>query len=170
MSQDAAFSLDGYPCVEGIHHISPPQSFDGGEDAYDAQIGGAGNPDLLRPGRGAHRLIARHITRPLGDLLELGAGGGTCTLGLLAGVPELSAVITDTSPAFLQLLRRKLAAAGIAAPRTRYATLAGEDLHRLPAASFDAVVIASALHHVWDWRACLAQAARVLRPGGVLAI
>ena len=34
----------------------------------------------------------------------------------------------------------------------------------------DAVVIASALHHVGDWRAFLGDAARVLREGGVLVI
>ncbi len=153
-----------------IHLISPPQQFEGGEEAYDAHIGGANNPNLLRPGRGAWRLITRHAGRPVTAWLEIGAGGGTCTLGLIAATPGVTALVTDTSPQFLRIIQRKLAAAGLAADSVSYATLAGEHLEALPAESFDAIIIASALHHVWDWRAAVAAAARVLRPGGVLVL
>jgi ubiquinone/menaquinone biosynthesis C-methylase UbiE len=161
----SAYGRDG-----DIHLISPPQQFEGGEEAYDAQIGGAHNPDLLRPGRGAWQLVTRHAERPLTSWLEIGAGGGTCTLGLIAATPGMTALVTDTSPQFLRIIQRKLAAAGLAADRVSYATLAGEQLEALPAESFDAIIIASALHHVWDWRGAIAQAWRVLRPGGVLAL
>ena len=159
--------LAPYRTDNHVHLISPPQSFEGGEEQYDLAIGGQ---DALHSGHGAWQLAARHATRPIESLLEVGAGGGTCSLGLVdaAGTAEL--LITDTSPAFLQIIRRKLAAQGVDPARTRFATLAGEDLGRLPPASLDAVVIASALHHVTDWRAFLADAAAVLRPGGVLVI
>jgi ubiquinone/menaquinone biosynthesis C-methylase UbiE len=39
----------------------------------------------------------------------------------------------------------------------------------LPDASFDAVTVISMLHHVPDWRAAMAEARRILRPGGRLA-
>jgi ubiquinone/menaquinone biosynthesis C-methylase UbiE len=166
----APVDLSAYDRDGDVHLISPPQQFDGGEEAYDAHIGGANNADLLRPGHGAWQLIARHAGRPITSWLEIGAGGGTCTLGLIAATPGVQALVTDTSPQFLRIIQRKLAAAGLASPGVRYATLAGEHLESLPAESFDAIIIASALHHVWDWRAMLTAACRVLRPGGVLVL
>ncbi len=170
MQNPAPPDLSAYPSDGNIHLISPPQQFEGGEEAYDAHIGGANNPDLLRPGRGAWQLVARHAGRDVTSWLEIGAGGGTCTLGLIAATPGMHALVTDTSPQFLRIIQGKLAAAGLAAGKIAYATLAFEHVDRLPAESFDAIVIASALHHIWDWRAALAAAVRVLRPGGVLAL
>ncbi len=167
--------LSDYPTQSGIALISAPQAFEGGEELYDQNIGGAQRQDALRCGRGALQLALRYTGRPIATLLEIGAGGGTCSLGLVSGLGQGSgetagALITDTSPAFLQMIRRKLEAAGLDAPGTRFATLAGEDLGRLPQGSMDAIIIASALHHVGDWRAFLRDAARVLREGGVLVI
>ena len=154
--------------------ISEPQAFEGGEELYDQTIGGAQRADALRCGRGALQLAHRHAGRTIQSLLEIGAGGGTCSLGLVSGLisggAPAAALITDTSPAFLHLIRRKLTAQGVGAAGLRFATLAGEDLARLPADSMDAIVVASALHHVGDWRAFLADAAKVLLEGGVLVI
>jgi len=163
-------NLFGYPQLDGVHLISPPQHFEGGEETYDEHIGGTHREDLLRSGRGAWQLISRHATRPVHTLLEIGSGGGTCSLGLVAFAPHAQTIITDTSPAFLQMVRRKLKAAGLSAPTTIFATLAGEDLALLPPQSLDAIVIASALHHVGDWRGFLRDAAVRLRAGGLLVI
>jgi SAM-dependent methyltransferase len=170
MQIERDLDLFSYPQVDGVHLISPPQHFEGGEETYDEHIGGANREDLLRSGRGAWQLIQRHATRPIHTMLEMGAGGGTCSLGLVAVTPGVQTVITDTSPAFLRMVRRKMDAAGLSGQATIFATLAGEDLARLPAESLDAIVIASALHHVGDWRAFLRDAAVRLRVGGVLAI
>jgi ubiquinone/menaquinone biosynthesis C-methylase UbiE len=166
----APIDLSAHDRDGDIHLISPPQRFEGGEEAYDAHIGGATNPDLLRPGRGAWQLATRHAERALTSWLEIGAGGGTCTLGLIAATPGMQALVTDTSPQFLRIIQRKLAAAGLNTAHVSYATLAGEHLSALPSESFDAIIIASALHHVWDWQASMQAAARVLRPGGVLVL
>lgn len=170
MSDPRPFDLPDGAREGNIHLLSPPQRFEGGEEQYDAAIGGAGRDDLLRPGRGAWRLVTRHAARPPRAWLELGAGGGTCTLGLVAATPGMPALITDTSPRFLRMIAAKLASQGLAHGALHYATLAGEHLDRLAPESFDAVIIASALHHVWDWRGAIAAARRVLRPGGVLAL
>jgi SAM-dependent methyltransferase len=168
MPVERDLNLSAYPRVDGVHLISPPQHFEGGEETYDEHIGGANREDLLRSGRGAWQVVMRHATRPIHTLLEIGAGGGTCSLGLVAGAPGVQTVITDTSPAFLRMVLRKMRAAGLPGESTTFATLAGEDLARLPADSLDAIVIASALHHVSDWRGLLRDAAVRLREGGVL--
>ena len=145
--------------------FSDPQSFDGGEEAYEANIGGRSAAEL-HSGHGAWRLARALARRPIERWLEIGAGGGACTLGLIDAAEGAEALITDTSPAFLRIIQRKLAARGSVSPVT-YMTLAGEDLGRLPAEQLDLIVVASAVHHVTDWRAFLAQAARLIRPGGV---
>jgi ubiquinone/menaquinone biosynthesis C-methylase UbiE len=163
-------ALSAFPIEDGIHQISPPQNFEGGEEEYDARIGGANRANLLRCGHGAWHLVTHYATREMRTVLELGAGGGTCSLGLIEAAPASALLITDTSPSFLRLIQRKCAAAGLDAKQPRYATLAGEELDLLPAECVDAIVIASALHHVFDWQDFLRVAATRLRRGGVLAI
>jgi SAM-dependent methyltransferase len=170
MRVERDLDLFRYPQVDGVHVISAPQHFEGGEETYDEHIGGANREDLLRSGRGAWQLIKRHSARPIHTMLEIGAGGGTCSLGLVAVASGVQTVITDTSPAFLRMVLRKMHAAGLSGRSTIFATLAGEDLALLPAESLDAIVIASALHHVSDWRGFLRDAAVRLREGGVLVI
>jgi SAM-dependent methyltransferase len=170
MAAELDLGLLAYPQLDGIHLISAPQQFEGGEESYDEHIGSAYREDSLRSGRGAWQLIIRHATRPVHTVLELGSGGGTCSIGLVAAAPGVQMIITDTSPAFLVMVRRKMNAAGLSAQPIVYATLAGEDLARLPAESLDAIVIASALHHVGDWRGFLRDAAACVRQGGVLVI
>ena len=162
--------LQDYTLTGGIYLVSEPQNFDGGEEEYDLHIGGAHREDLAKSGQGAWELIKHYATRDIDVLLEIGAGGGTCSLGLVQAAGETNLIVTDTSPQFLRIVGRKLTAAGLDQTRVRFATLAGEDLNRLATASVDAVVIASALHHVGDWAEFLRQSARILRPGGVLAI
>jgi SAM-dependent methyltransferase len=170
MDTVAPLDLSAYTQENGVYIISPPRHFAGGEEEYDEHIGGAGTEDYLRCGRGAWQLVTYHTKRQIRSLLEIGAGGGTCSLGLISSAPDVQALITDTSPTFLQMVRRKLSAKGLPTKSTVLATLAGEDMHRLPLDSVDAIVIASALHHVSDWRGFLCDAAGLLRPGGVLVI
>lgn len=162
--------LARFPLRNGVWEVSPPQRFDGGEEAYDESAGGAQKADLLASGKGAWRLAEHYARRPLQSWLEIGAGGGACTLGLVAAAPARTKIITDTSPVFLGMIRRKLAALDISDKGCVYATLAGEHLDRLPPKDLDAIYVASALHHVGDWRGFLAAAARALAPGGVLVI
>jgi SAM-dependent methyltransferase len=155
---------------DGVYLISPPRQFAGGEEVYDEHIGGPHRDDRLRGGRGAWQLIAHYATRPVRTLLEIGAGSGACSLGLVAAASGAQTIITDTSLTFLQMIRRKMVGAGLSMQDTCFAILAGEDLARLPARSVDAIAVASALHHVSDWRAFLRDAAILIRPGGVLVI
>jgi ArsR family transcriptional regulator len=99
----------------------------------------------------------------LGRLLDIGTGTGRL-LELLA--PRVTAALgVDASRAMLALARARLARAGLAHCAVRLA-----DMYRLPLpdGGFDVVVLQMVLHHAEDPAAALAEAARVLRPGGRL--
>lgn len=128
MSAFDPFHLDRFPAQNSVHLVSPPQSFDGGEEAYDETVGGANRENLLASGRGALRLARHYSRRPIQSLVEIGAGGGTCSVGLIADAPDCDCLITDTSPKFLQMIAQKLARHDISRRRVRFATLSGEDL------------------------------------------
>ena len=92
-------------------------------------------------------------------VLDFGAGNGWMARRL-AGSFRVTALDVDAGDTGLGGLRDH-----------RVARVAG-DLEALPlrAHSFDAVVAAASLHYAVDVRAVLAEAARVLRPGGVLIV
>lgn len=92
-------------------------------------------------------------------VLDLGAGNGWMARRL-AGSFRVTALDVDAGDTGLGALRDE-----------RVARVAG-DLEALPlrARSFDAVVAAASLHYAVDVRAVLTEAARVLRPGGVLIV
>ena len=98
------------------------------------------------------------------DVLELGPGPGRTTELLLARAPRLTALELDGGAA--RALRARLA--------DPHLTVVEGDATAMPFpdASFDAVICLTMLHHLPDAAAqdrLLAEAARVLRPGGVLA-
>jgi ubiquinone/menaquinone biosynthesis C-methylase UbiE len=104
--------------------------------------------------------------RPRGELLEIGAGNGAMAAELLGAYPDVRITVTDYDPAMVAAASRLLAPAG---DRVR---LRQADATALPFAAgcFDAVLSVLMLHHVVDWENALAEAVRVLRPGGVLVV
>ena len=92
--------------------------------------------------------------RELHRVLDVGGGTGRAVRAL--GVPER--VVVDAAPGMLAEARRRGLGCVLG------------DAARLPVAdaSVDAVLIVDALHHVADQTGALAEAERVLRPGGVL--
>jgi SAM-dependent methyltransferase len=91
-------------------------------------------------------------------LLDVGGGTGNYARALAAEGWE--PIVADRSPDMLA----RAAAKGLETVEA--------DAQRLPFpdASFDAVMLVSMLHHVEDQAAALAEATRVLRPGGRLAV
>jgi SAM-dependent methyltransferase len=105
------------------------------------------------------------LPQRMGKLLDIGTGTGQM-LELLA--PRISAGIgLDASRAMLALARARLSRPGL----THCAMRLG-DMYRLPMpdASFDHVVLQMVLHYAEDPKAALAEAVRVLRPGGTLVV
>jgi ArsR family transcriptional regulator len=101
----------------------------------------------------------------LGRLLDIGTGTGRL-LELLA--PRMSSGLgIDASRAMLALARARLARPGLEQCSVRQA-----DMYRLPHpdGSFDLAVLQMVLHYAEDPAAALAEAARVLVPGGRLVV
>ena len=100
----------------------------------------------------------------LGRVLDIGTGTGRL-LELLA--PRIQAGLgVDASRAMLALARARLAKPGLGHLAVRQA-----DMYRLPlAGGYDLVVLQMVLHYAEDPAAVLAEAARVLAPGGRLIV
>lgn len=98
-------------------------------------------------------------------VLEVAAGTGLVTQAIAGVVEHL--VATDTSEAMLEVLRARMADAGVSNVQVRQA-----DALALPFGDdeFDAVVAANILHLVPDPAAALSEMRRVLRPGGVASV
>ncbi|MFK7886585.1 MAG: ArsR/SmtB family transcription factor [Gammaproteobacteria bacterium] len=101
----------------------------------------------------------------LGDLLDVGTGSGR-VLQLL-GPHADSAVGVDISSDSLTVARSNLGAAGLSDVMVRHG-----DMYRLPYEedAFDTVTLDNVLSHASAPRDALAEAARTLRPGGVLLV
>jgi SAM-dependent methyltransferase len=95
-------------------------------------------------------------------VLEVGCGTGIIT-GMIANLPTVAeAVGADPSPHFVELARSRN-------PRLRFEVADGRDLP-FPDGSFGGVVFATTLCHIPDPERALAEAHRVLHPGGRLLV
>jgi ubiquinone/menaquinone biosynthesis C-methylase UbiE len=106
----------------------------------------------------------------LGRLVDVGTGTGRM-LELLCP-RTASAIGIDRSPEMLRFARARLAVAGRADPAVARAELRQGDMYALPLAdgSADVVVIHLVLHYAQQPAAAVAEAARLLGPGGRLLI
>jgi len=102
--------------------------------------------------------------RPLGRLVDIGTGTGRMIE--LFGPRADQAIGIDRSSEMLRLARAKLDAAGIRS------SLRQGDIYALPLAdgSADCVIVHQVLHYAHSPAAAVAEAARVLAPGGTLLV
>ncbi|HEY4461803.1 MAG TPA: class I SAM-dependent methyltransferase [Streptosporangiaceae bacterium] len=119
-----------------------------------------------------YRLVARQVIlpwilqgeQPAGEGLEIGAGSGAMTAQLLTLYPRFRMVATDYDTELVSTAEQLLAGFG------KRASVQRADAAQLPFPDgrFDLVLSAAMLHHVIEWDKALAEAVRVLRPGGRL--
>ena len=122
--------------------------------------------DQVLPGR-TWEGLARAIVQlaPRGRYADLGIGDGMLTLMLSEVASQVTAV--DISSEMLAQLKQRAAKRGISNIETVEGEI--EDLP-LPDASFDVVVLSQALHHAVKPARALAEAKRILVPGGRLLV
>jgi ubiquinone/menaquinone biosynthesis C-methylase UbiE len=99
-----------------------------------------------------------------GEVLEIGGGSGAMAAEILHTFPVIRLTVTDYDEKMVETARERLAGLG---DRVQ---VQQADATRLPFddASFDTVASFIMLHHVVDWEGAIAEAIRVLRPGGRL--
>ena len=102
-----------------------------------------------------------HAVDGLDSVLELAAGTGLVTTRAAPGVGRY--VATDTSEAMLELLAGRMGPS----PNLEVSVADATDLAYADQ-TFDAVIVANLLHLLPDPNRALAEAARVLKPGGRL--
>jgi ArsR family transcriptional regulator len=102
---------------------------------------------------------------PMGLLVDLGAGTGRM-LTLLAGLARRS-VGLDLSQQMLNIARLNVSEAGLAACELRHGDIFDTGL---PADCADLVTVHQVLHYLGDPAAAVAEAARLVAPGGRLLI
>jgi len=127
-------------------------AYDDAADDYDRRHGDARSERRFRIIDAPQRQAAHGAAR----VLELGCGTGR----LLAGIDARVRIGVDISPGMLRHARR------------RGLTVAIADAHALPfaGASFDAVLAAKGLFRYLDAERAFRECARVLAPGGRLAV
>jgi ubiquinone/menaquinone biosynthesis C-methylase UbiE len=114
-------------------------------------------------------LIAAGQTRPevlSGDMLDLGTGTAQIPVEICKQTPAGRIMAVDAAIEMLELARYKLELGGA----TQRVKLAHVDAKQLPypAAMFDIVMSNSIVHHIPAPAVVLAEAVRVLRPGGLI--
>jgi ubiquinone/menaquinone biosynthesis C-methylase UbiE len=99
-----------------------------------------------------------------GDVLEIGSGSGAMAAELLERFPDVRLTATDYGESMVESARDRLREFG---DRVEVKQADAAQLP-FPDESFDAVLSFIMLHHVIVWEKAIAEAVRVLRPGGRL--
>jgi SAM-dependent methyltransferase len=123
------------------------------------------------PGRGlimsAQTVANRLPVAPDAQVLEVGPGSGYYSAAVAARIPDGRLTLVDIQPEMLDKSAAKLKAAGLSNFATRVS-----DGRSLPFddGQFDAIYLVTVLGEIAEQDAFLAEAYRVLKPGGVLSV
>ena len=146
--------------------IDPRRARRSRQPLFRRPCGGMGPDPFASRRRKRGRASHRHAlgNRTLGRLVDIGTGTGRMIE--LFGPRAVNAIGIDRSSDMLRVARVKLEAAGIPS------SLRQGDMYALPLAdhSADSIIIHQVLHYAHSPAAAIAEAARVLAPGGTLLV
>jgi SAM-dependent methyltransferase len=112
--------------------------------------------------------LERLAAAPVRRILDVGAGTGTGTFGLLAHFADARVVAVDASESMQRRILDRAASLGLG---DRVETLLADLDQRLPELEpVDLAWASASLHHLADPDRTLAQIVATLRPGGLLAV
>jgi ubiquinone/menaquinone biosynthesis C-methylase UbiE len=156
-----------------LPRVLEPEAMDTAEDAhdYDTMDQGEVNRRFVADMLAAARAAARPADATLldrGRVLDLGTGTAQIPIELCRQHPRAQVLAIDLAEHMLVLARRNVEAAGLAG----HIRLERVDAKGLPfaAGEFATVMSNSIMHHVPEPRAALAEAVRVLVPGGLMFV
>jgi SAM-dependent methyltransferase len=153
----------------GHHHGTNPivERYDRDADRY----GHHWAPVLDASARGLLDRVATEVRLPAAPVIvDVGTGTGVLALDALRRWPYATVIATDASSGMLRQARHRAAAAGLDGDsRLRFAHVPADRL-ALADASADLLISSFVYQLVPDRPAALAEALRVLRPGGALAL
>ncbi|MEN6395431.1 MAG: class I SAM-dependent methyltransferase [Methanoregula sp.] len=159
--KSAPYSISVYPAYPpAITMTGEKRDFDAVAATWDE------NPGRVRMAHDVARAILGTIRPgPEVEVLDFGCGTGLLTLALQPHVRTITAV--DSSQGMIDVLNKKIKVKDIKNVRTRYVDLEnGDEL----TGTFDLVVSSMTFHHVQDTGMLLNRMARVIKPGGKIAI
>ncbi len=123
---------------------------------------------LAEPLRAVRTDIERLVDSPVRSILDLGAGTGTGTFGLLRHFADAHVLAVDASEEMLEGLRHRAETLGFT---HRVTTLCADLDHAVPDLEpVDLAWASASLHHLADPDRTLAQVVAAIRPGGLLAV
>src|SRR5579862_9047284 len=103
--------LKSYPSADGVVQMSEPRAYTFDEADYDNQY--KLDPGNLSVGKGLVEMCRRSKADFRGPALEIGCGSGLLSLGLVAQKAYPLTILSDPSPDFLRITRKKVQAAGL---------------------------------------------------------
>ncbi len=135
------------------------------QQQFGANAAGYVTSSTHAQGRSLARLVDLLDPQPGWRVLDIATGGGHTTLAFAQR--SRNAVATDLTHPMLQAARSHIEQMGIT-----HVTCCQSDAERFPFATnrYDAVVCRIAAHHFPDVATFVQESARVLKPGGVLAL
>ena len=123
---------------------------------------------LAEPLKAVRTDIERLVDAPVRRILDLGAGTGTGTFGLLRHFKGAHVLAVDASEKMLEGLRRRAESLGLT---HRVSTLCMDLDRAVPEVEpVDLAWASASLHHLADPDRTLAQVVAAIRPGGLLAV
>ncbi len=160
--------LKTFPSKDGMIYLSDERFFQHNEEDYDTQYDNSAQSDDL--GVGVIKLLRASGCSFGKPAIEIGCGTGIVSRGLLSRKRFKLVVVSDPSPKFVAISKRKLADLPELDSRAFFAIFLAEDLSKLPPKSLSSIIMRSVLHHILDVDTFLADAARSLTPGGCLVV